>query len=322
MTGRLLAAAALLLTAIGWAHAQYKPNRPVEFVVHNGPGSGNDVFARALIQVIEQNKLMPVRMQVANKPGGGSTSASSYVMTKAGETNTIAVFANIWITDTLVQEAATSRLVDMTPLAMVNIEPALVVVRADSSFKTLADFVNAAKDKPNQFKQSGGSITSRENVVRQLLMSHTGARWTFISFPGGGERLAALLGGHVDVMILEPSEAREQVRSGKLRVIAQVSDKRLEDFQDIPTVKEAGFDVPDVPQLRGVVGPPNMPAEAVAFYSDMLGKATRTPAWQKYLKDNQFEDKFLNPEETRKYLLQFEDRLRGVLKESGVKLVR
>jgi putative tricarboxylic transport membrane protein len=322
MTGRILAAVALLLVVSGAAQAQYKPTRPVEFVVHNGPGSGNDVFARALIQVIEQNKLIPVRMQVANKPGGGSTTASSYVMSKAGDANTIAVFANIWITDTLVQEAATSRLVEMTPLAMVNIEPALVVVRADSPFKTLADFVNMAKEKPNQLKQAGGSITSRENVVRQLLMTHTGGRWTFISFPGGGERLAALLGGHVDMMILEPSEAREQVRSGKLRVIAQVSDKRLEDFQDIPTIKEAGFDVPDVPQLRGVVGPPNMPADAVAFYSDMINKATRTPAWQKYLKDNQFEDKFLGPAETKAYLIQFEERLRGVLKESGVKLVR
>lgn len=322
MTGRFLAAAALLMSVIGTAQAQFKPTRPVEFVVHNGPGSGNDVFARAMIQVIDQNKLIPVRMQVANKPGGGSTSASSYVMSKAGDANTIAVFANIWITDTLVQEAATARLVDMTPLAMINIEPGLVVVRADSPFKTLGDFVSAAKDKPNQLKQSGGSITSRENVVRQLLMTYTGAHWTFISFPGGGERLAALLGGHVDMMILEPSEAREQVRSGKLRVIAQVSDKRLADFQDIPTLKEAGFDVPDVPQLRGVVGPPNMPAEAVAFYSDMLYKATRTPAWQKYLSENQFEDKFLKPGETRQYLLQFEDRLRGVLKESGVKLVR
>ena len=84
-------------------------------------------------------------------------------------------------------------------------------MRADSAIKTLADFVAAAKDKPGQLKQAGGSITSRENVVRQLLMTHTGARWSFISFPGGGERLAALLGGHVDLMmILDPSEAREQ----------------------------------------------------------------------------------------------------------------
>jgi putative tricarboxylic transport membrane protein len=138
----------------------------------------------------------------------------------------------------------------MTPIALVQIEPALVVTRNDSPYETLGDFISAAKQKPGQLKQSGGSITSRENVVRQLLMTHTGARWSFISFPGGGERLAALLGGHVDLMILDPSEAREQVRSGKLRVLAQAAEKRLPDFQDVPTLKEAGFDVPDVPQIR------------------------------------------------------------------------
>jgi putative tricarboxylic transport membrane protein len=204
----------------------------------------------------------------------------------------------------------------------VQIEPALVVTRNDSPYKTLGDFIAAAKEKPGQLKQSGGSITSRENVVRQLLMTHTGARWSFISFPGGGERLAALLGGHVDLMILDPSEAREQVRSGKLRVLAQAAEKRLPDFQDVPTLKEAGFDVPDVPQIRGVVGPPGMPADAAAFYAELFRKTTRTAAWQHYLADNQFQDAFKSPEDTRKFLGEFDDRLRGLLTAAGVKVVR
>jgi len=319
---RVVIAGLALLAAVATAAAQYKPTRAVEFVVHNGPGSGNDVFARALIQVIEQEKLMPVRMQVANKVGGGSTTASSYMTEKAGDPNVIAVFVNIWLVDPLVQAEAKTRLLDLTPIALVQIEPALVVTTAASPFKTLGDFIAAAKEKPGQMKQSGGSITSRENVVRQLLMNASGARWSFISFPGGGERIAALLGGHVDMMILDPSEAREQVRSGKLRVLAQVADKRLPDFQDVPTLKEAGFDVPDVPQIRGVVGPPAMPAGAVAFYAGLFEKTTRTPAWQRYLKDNQFQDAFRSPDETRKFIAQFEERLRGLLPQAGVKVVR
>src|SRR6267378_3088719 len=316
MTKHLLAAA-LLLATLSPAAAQYKPTRPVEFVVHNGPGSGNDVFARQLVQVIEQEKLMPVRMQVANKVGGGSTTASSYMTEKTGDPNVIAVFVNIWLVDPLVQAEAKTKLLDMTPIAL-----ALVVTRNDSPYKTLGDFIAAAKEKPGQLKQSGGSITSRENVVRQLLMTHTGARWSFISFPGGGERLAALLGGHVDLMILDPSEAREQVRSGKLRVLAQAAEKRLPDFQDVPTLKEAGFDVPDVPQIRGVVGPPGMPADAAAFYAELFRKTTRTAAWQHYLADNQFQDAFKSPEDTRKFLGEFDDRLRGLLTAAGVKVVR
>jgi len=161
--------------------------------VHGGPGSGNDLFGRAIISVIEQEKLAPVRFQIANKSGGGSTTAANYMMSKEGDPHTIGVFTNIWLTDPLVQAEAKSRLQDMTPIARILVEPALVVVRGESEIKTLRDFIDAAKAKPGQMKQSGGSITARENIIRQMLMNETGARWIFISFPSGGGLLAALL---------------------------------------------------------------------------------------------------------------------------------
>src|ERR1700750_2598260 len=115
----VLAGAASLFSvaALDGARADFKQTRPIEFVVHGGPGSGNDVFARALISIIDQEKLSPVRLQVANKPGGGSTAASAYVVSKKGDPHVIACFTNVWITDTLVQAAATNRLQDMTPIA-------------------------------------------------------------------------------------------------------------------------------------------------------------------------------------------------------------
>src|SRR5215468_11983857 len=158
-------AASVLATAtLDPAFAEFKPSKPIEFVVHGGPGSGNDVFARALIAIIDQEKLSPVRVQVANKPGGGSTTAAAYVVSKKGDPHVIACFTNIWLLDPLVQEAATNKLVDMSPIARLVVEPALVVVRADSQFKTLKEFIDAAKAKPGALKMSGGSITSRENT--------------------------------------------------------------------------------------------------------------------------------------------------------------
>jgi len=325
MTRRhVLAAATLLLALAGLdpAAAEFKPTRPIEFVVHGGPGSGNDVFARALIAIIDQEKLSPVRVQVANKPGGGSTSASAYVMSKKGDPHVIACFTNVWITDTLVQEAATNKLQDMSPLVRLVVEPALVVVRADSPIKTMGDFIKAAKDKPGALKMSGGSITSRENIVRQLIMKVTGVRWAFISFPSGGERLAALLGGHVDLMIVDPSEAGEQVRAGKLRVIAQVNERRLPAFPDIPTIKEAGFDIPNVPQMRGVVGAPGMSTETIAFYEDLFLKASKTAGWQKFVNDSQLDGEFVKSAELKPFFAKFEGELREILKAAGAKVVR
>lgn len=326
MSKRTLLAA--MLAAIGAfaatsAQAEFKPSGPIDFVVHGGPGSGNDVTARTLATIIEAEKLAPVRVQVVNKPGGGSTAAANYIYSKKGDNQVIGLYTNIWLTDPLVQEAATHRLVtDMTPIARLTMEPALIVVRADSPIKSMQDFIKMAKEKPGQMKESGGSITSRENVVRQIIQKATGAHWAFISFPSGGRRLAALLGGHVDMMILEPSEATEQVRGGKLRIIASVSPKPLPGFGDVPTLKDSGLPGDDVVQARGVVGTPGMSADAVAYYTDLLRRTTQTKEWKKYLDENSFGGDFLGPKETKEFLTTYEGKIRNTLKEAGLKVVR
>lgn len=321
------AAGLVALAAFGLApaaaHAQFVPSKPIEFVVHGGPGSGNDVFGRAIAALVEQEKLAPVRMQIANRPGGGSTTAAAYLNGKSGDSHTIGVFTNVWLTDPLVQSAAKVILYkDLTLIARMVAEPGLVAVRADSPYKTLNDFVKAAADKPKTLKQSGGSITARENIIRQLIMKQSGADWAFISFPSGSERLAALLGGHVDIMFLDPSEAMEQVRAGKLRVVAQVAEKRLPDFKDVPTLGETGYKLPPTPQVRGIVGPPNMPADALAYYESLIEKVVNTATWKKYLLDNQFEDFFAKSKETTAFMQNYEGDIRKQLEEVGAKLAR
>jgi len=318
----ILAAAIAALAAPAPANAEFKPSRPIEVVVHNGPGSGPDIFGRTLTQIIEQEKLAPVRMQVVNKVGGGGATAAAYVVSKKGDAHTLTVFTSVWITNPLVQQEVSTKLVDMTPIARLVVEPAVIVVRAESPFKTLRDVIDAALKNPGALKQAGGSVLARDALVRQVLMAHTGARWVFISFPAGSERLAALLGGHVDFLLVEPQEAGELIRAGKLRALAQIADKRLPGFESVPTLPEAGFNVPNVPQARGIVGPPGMPADAVAYYEDLLRKTSRSPGWQKFVRDNQLDDAFLNAKDTITFLGQFEDQLRDILVKSGVKLVR
>ncbi|MFN2645324.1 MAG: Bug family tripartite tricarboxylate transporter substrate binding protein [Burkholderiales bacterium] len=300
----------------------FTPTRTVELVVHTGPGGGSDLLARAVATMIEKEKLLPVRMQVVNKTGGGSAVAAAYLAEKAGEQHTIGFFTGVWLTSPLTSAEAKVTLRDLTPIARLVLEPALIAVKADSPYKTLGDFIAAAKHNPGQLKQSGGSVTSRDNVVRQLLQKATGARWTFISFPGGGERIAALLGGHVNMMVIEPAEAGEHIRAGNMRVLAQVSDQRLAAFPNVPTLKEAGFDVPAVPQVRGVVAPPGIPAENVAYWEDVFRRLTRSASWHKFLEDNQFEDGYQNAAELTKFYGEFTERMRTILQEAGIKVVR
>jgi putative tricarboxylic transport membrane protein len=90
----------------------------------------------------------------------------------------------------------------------------------------------------------------------------------------------------------------------------------------VPTLKEAGFDVPVVPQVRGVVAPPGIPRENIEYWQDLFFRLTRTASWKKYVADNQFEDGYQGSAELSKFMDSFSDRMRGILKDAGVKTVR
>lgn len=312
----VLALPALVL-AQGW-----KPTRTIEVVVHTGPGGGSDVLARAVAAMIEKEKLVPVRLQVLNKPGGNGSVAAAYLAEKKGDLNTIGFFTGNWLTNPLISVEAKVTVKDLTPIARLVLEPALIAVKADAPFKTLKDFIDAAKKAPGTLKQSGGSISSRDNVVRQLLQKMTGAQWAYISFPGGGERISALLGGHVNMMVIEPQEAGEHIRAGNMRVLAQMADARLPAFPNVPLIKEAGFDIPVVPQVRGVVAPPAIPKENLEYWEDVFRRFTRTASWKKYLEDNQFEDGYQSSAELSKFFDTFSVQMTEILKDAGIKVVR
>lgn len=318
--------AGLALATIGTAYAQapaWKPSGTVSVIVHTGPGGGTDAFGRAVLTALERDKVLANNYVIVNKTGGGSTSAMNFLQEKSGDANTIAVFSSVWVTDGLVQQEAKVTITDLTPIARLVLEPALMVVRADSPYKTLKDFTDAARESPGKLKQSGGSVTARDAVVRHVLMANTKADWAFISFPSGGERVSALLGGHVDMMMIEPSEAGELIRAGRLRALAQISDERIEGFPDVPTLQEAGFDVPNVPQARGIVGPPNMPPEAVAYYEDLFKRASEdSEGYKKYFDDTQLDNAYLGSKELGAFLTEYTDQLRTILTGAGVKVVR
>src|SRR4051812_3689974 len=199
---------------------EFKPSKQIETVVHTGPGGGSDLLARAIAEMLQKEKLIQQRMQVVNRPGGGPAVAMSYLAEKKGETHTIGFFTGIWVTNPLTAAEANVTVKDLTPIVRLVLEPAVIAVKTDSPYKTMKDFIEAAKKNPKQLAQSGGSITSRDNLMRLLIQKATGAQWNFISFPSGGERLSNLLGGHVQMMVIEPQEAGEQIRAGNLRVIA------------------------------------------------------------------------------------------------------
>jgi putative tricarboxylic transport membrane protein len=315
---------ALALGAGGASAAEFTPAGTVSIITHSGVGGANDVFGRQLINIIEKEKLAPnTKFVLVNKTGGGSTTAMNFMKEKAGDNNIIGMFASNYISDPLVQKEAVVTISEMTPISNLIVEPALVVVRAESPFKTLKDFVDNAKANPSKLKQSGGSPLGRDAVVRYVLMANTGAQWPYVSFATGGERIAAVLGGHADLYVMDATETGDFIRSGKLRALAQVSDKRIEGFPpDVPTIKEAGYDVKIPQQARGIIGPPGMSKEAVAYYQGLFEKATQTPSWKKYVLDNSLDSSFMPADKLGPFLKDYQDRMRTVLKSAGIEVIR
>jgi len=304
-----------------WAQA-FQPSRPVEIVVHNAPGGGSDLLARFISALVEKEKLLPVRTLVSNRPGGGSALAMAYMAEKRGAPHTLALFTTAWLLTPILSPEVTAGFYDMTPVARLVLESAVIAVKADSPYRTLQDFIEAAKKEPGKLKQAGGSVQTRGNFVRLTLQKATGAQWVYISFPGGGERTAAILGGHVQLLVAEPQELGEYVRNGMLRPLAQITDKRLPAFATVPTLREAGFNMHSDPTIRGVVAPPGTARNVVAYWEEVFARMVKTDAWRKYLEDNQFEDGFQRADELQKSSTEFVGRMREMLKEAGLKVYR
>jgi putative tricarboxylic transport membrane protein len=287
-------------------------------LVHSALGGGSDVFARAVVEMIEREKLAPQPIRVVNKTAGASAEAMAYLAGKRGDDHTVAVFTNTWLTTPLTRKDPPHTIRDFTPIARLVLEPTIAVVRADSPYRTLPDFIGAAKKRPGELKQAGGSVTAIESMTGLLLQSATGAKWTFVPTPAVSDRMVNLVAGKVDIVIPQPQDANEHIAAGKARAIAAITERRLAALPDVPTVKEQGISMSIIANVRGVVAPPQMPAAARAYWEDLFARLGATPSWRRYVADNQVEDVFLRGAELAPYLEEQTALMRRVLREAGV----
>jgi putative tricarboxylic transport membrane protein len=310
---KIIFCAALAICLVGVARAQN-----YELVVHSAPGGGSDVFARALIEMLEKERLLAQPLAVVNKTAGASAEAMAYLAAKKGDGHAIAVFTNTWLATPLTRKAPEHTIKDFTPLVRLVLEPTIAVVRADSPYRSLPDFIEAARRNPGALKQAGGSLTAIESLTGLLLQSATGAKWTFVSTPAVSDRLLNLVAGKVDIVIPQPQDANEYIAAGKARAIAAITERRLRALPEVPTVKEQGISIPIIANVRGIVGPPLMPASAVQYWQDLFARLAATPAWRSYVAENQVEDVFLRGPQLASFLDEQVELMRRVLREARV----
>jgi putative tricarboxylic transport membrane protein len=290
----------------------------VEVVVHSGPGGGNDTLSRAMAQILLDEGLAETLYPVSNVEGGSGAAAMAYMAEQAGEPNTWAVHTAVWITTPLTLGGDVTTVTDLTPIATLVEERGMIAVKADSPYETVQDLVDASL-AGEQIVQAGGSVGSLDQVNSLLIQQLAGVEWAFLPFEGGGERVAAVLGGNADIMIEGARDFTELVESGDMRVIAAVSSERNPIFPDVPTVAESTeYDPPFVVERRGVIGPPDMPAEAVAYWADLFEQMMETDAWKTFSEESGFVDAYGGPDVHAENMAAQEATLREVFEGLGL----
>lgn len=301
--GLVAASIALLFTFAGEAPAQSKyPSKAVEVVVPYAPGGGTDNLMRMITGIIDENKWSPVPLNVTNRAGGSGVVGFSYIINKKGDSHVVG-----GATPTIVSAKIEGRLAGnhrdaMTILMIVAIDELMLSVRTESPFKTIDDFVKAARAKPGQLTVGGTSTNSEDHIFTYLFEQAAKVKVKYVPFNSGGEVTAALMGGHIDAGVMNPNEIVAQIEAKKAVNLAVAAHKRMVDAPEVPTFVEKGYEF-YWEQMRGVVGPANMAPEAVAWWRDALRKVTATKKWQDlYIKRNLLTPTTWVGEEANKYL--------------------
>ncbi len=310
----VLAFCGILLLAAQVQAAEFKPTKPIQVIAAAAPGGGSDVLARTIAQIVASEKLSSQPMVVQNIPGGGSAIGTTQVARMKGDTHTLLVFNPASVAGLLVAGKGAATIRDLTMIAQLALDEQFIVVKSDSRFKTVQEIVAEAKKKENSLSIAGADQADR--VCSRLFEKAAGIKMRFAQFNSGGEAITALLGGHVDMIWANPPEFISQYDAKMVRPIVVAQENRIPQFKDVPTFREGNMDV-IFKFYRGVVAPPGLPPEVVAYYEGMLKSLNDTKAWKEnYLAKNMLSPAWQNSKEFTKTIqdseVVFEETLKGL----------
>jgi putative tricarboxylic transport membrane protein len=309
---------ALLAEPLVVIAAEAYPNKPVLFITHSGPGGGMDTMLRRITDIMAKEKLVSQQMRVENVQGGSGAKAMTTLVKRKGDDHVLAGMTSVWVAAPLISPDVKVSYKEMTTIALLGLDPNLVVVRADSPFKTMKELLDFAKANPNKVKQAGASVTSTPNFDRLAIAEATGASWDYVAFPSGGEAITAVLGGHVNLVIGQPADMGGHLSAGALRALASFSESRLAGYPNVPTLRELGITARvGRGTVRGIVAPPDIPASSVHYWEDVLRKLTKTQGYQQLSSEIELFPKFLTSKEFKQFLDEETDSMTKSLARLG-----
>jgi putative tricarboxylic transport membrane protein len=304
--------AALLATLIVPADAA-----DIEIMAPAAPGGGYDRTSRAFEQALEQNKLGTAT--VINVGGaGGAIGLAQFIKNRTGSDNAMVV-GGFGMVASFATNKSKVTLADVTPIARLTSEYAVIVVPKDSPLKSLADLTAKLKQNPGSVSWGGGSAGGTDHILAGSIAKSVGVdpkQVNYVAFSGGGDALAAIIGGQVTVGVGGFSELADQIKSGNVRPLAISAETRVPGV-NIPTLKEQGVDA-TLSNWRGIAAPPGLTPAQRQAYLDLTDKVVKSQAWKEILKTNGWNDEYLAGDAFKTYIETETKRVTDILTQLGL----
>ncbi|WP_298833484.1 tripartite tricarboxylate transporter substrate binding protein [uncultured Piscinibacter sp.] len=306
------------LAAVGTLPLSARANANLKMMIPANPGGGWDSTGRALGKAL-QDAGVAASVSYDNKGGAaGAIGLAQFVNASKGDPNALMVMGAVMLGGIITGKPPVS-LSQATPLARLTSEYNVFVLPASSPFKTMKEVIEQLKKDPGSVKWGGGSRGSTEHIAAAMIAREVGvdpAKINYVAFRGGGEAVAAILGGNVSIGGSGYSEFAEYIKAGKMRAIGVTSDKRLPGV-DVPTLKEQGINVV-IGNWRGVYAAPGITGEQRKALTDMVVKATKSKAWAEALEKNAWTPALMAGPEFEKFVDDEFASLRAVMVKSGM----
>jgi tripartite-type tricarboxylate transporter receptor subunit TctC len=315
---RLILAVALLASSTLVQSQDPYPSKPVTMIVPFPPGGVADIVGRPLAASMEKTLKQPV--VVLNRTGAGGAVGMSAVARSAPDGYTILMglssISVFPVSDRINGKTPSYEMKDFAPIALVTADPTVLVVRADGPYKTLKDFVAAAKASPGKINYSSAGVYSTLHVAMEIFAHAAGITLFHVPYQGGGPAVTALLGGQVEALASGPAAAIGQIKAGKMRALATWGEKRLALMPELPTFRELGYDA-EFYIWSGVFAPASTPPPILSRLRGAVKEAANSAEFKAAMDKVATPVSYLDAPEFQQYWDRDAKRLSAVLEKIG-----
>lgn len=303
--------------SMGAVHAADFADKPIRIVVPFSPGGGTDVIARTLAVTMAEELGRPVIVE--NKPGGGTTIGSDNVAKSDPDGNTllVATFAHA-VNPKLRKKMSYNTATAFDPVVLIGRSPNVLVVPANSPYKSVQDIIKAAKENPGKITLASQGVGTSAHLAGELFANLAGIKILHVPYKGAGPAMNDLVGGQVDMMFATATASAPLIQGGKLRALGVTTSERSPAKPDLPTIAEAGVPGYAAESWYGIYVPAGTPAELVKRLNAAVAKGAQSEAFKQRVQGQGLVISTGSPEAFQRYVDGEQKRWATVIDAVGI----